>query len=183
MSVPVPVLVSAPVPPMLPSRVRVVPEAVSNVPPPPFRVTAWKAVMSPRVASVPPSKARPPTEPPRLPADETTIVPPLIAVPPVWPLAPDSVSVPLPVLTSRSGPGPGGGVFDSEPLKRVEAPVPPTVRLPPPLTVPPPASEPIVWLPIKVSDAPAATVKALVGARRFAPFTKTLPASMLVAPV
>ena len=74
---------SAPVPPMTPPWVSVVPEAVLKMPPPAFSVVARDVVKLPVVCSVPPPKSSVPAALPRLASAATEIVPPLIEVPPV----------------------------------------------------------------------------------------------------
>jgi hypothetical protein len=80
-SVPVPALVSPPVPPIAPDRVAAWP-LVSIVPPPTLRVTVRAELKPAPYCKVPPPKLRPPATAPRLPSLETESAPPLIAVPP-----------------------------------------------------------------------------------------------------
>ena len=94
---PRPVLVSPPLPPMVPASVASLP-LVSKVPPPALRVMARLMVKPARNCNVPPSKLSPPAALPRLLSAATASVPALIAVPPEYVFAPDSVRVAAPVL-------------------------------------------------------------------------------------
>src|SRR5262249_58708982 len=80
-SVPSPILVRPPLPPMAPASVALLP-LVSKVPPPALSVTARLVVKPDRNCSVPPPKARPLAAAPRLASAATASTPPLLAVPP-----------------------------------------------------------------------------------------------------
>ncbi|KGD58795.1 hypothetical protein DP49_5701 [Burkholderia pseudomallei] len=87
-SVPLPVKLNAPLPPITPPRVAVTPGAALMVPPPWPSVTArvvWKAL--PVIASVPlvvvsPSVSTPVATPRLLSADTFSVLPPVMSVPP-----------------------------------------------------------------------------------------------------
>ena len=110
--------------------------------------------------------------------DPTPSVPALSAVPPEYELAPESVSVPLPILARPPLP-------DIVPENVVLVLSVPTVRVAAPsVTAPAPASEPIVWLKLaRFNVAPLATVKALKGAKVLVAPACKVPALTLVAPV
>jgi hypothetical protein len=78
---PAPILVSPPLPTMLPDSVALLP-LVSKVPPPALSVMSRLVVKPDRNCKAPPPKARPPVLLPRLPSLETASVPALTVVPP-----------------------------------------------------------------------------------------------------
>ncbi|CAB3785268.1 hypothetical protein LMG28138_01997 [Pararobbsia alpina] len=79
---PVPALVSTPVPPIVPFWVNCVPGIVSMVPPPVSSAVARLMVMSAVVRSVPPLKLRGPVAAPRFASALTCTTPPSSEVPP-----------------------------------------------------------------------------------------------------
>ena len=114
----------------------------------------------------------------------TSSTPALTVVVPPYVLAPDNVSVPVPVLVSATVPLP----FCMTPENVVELLLPPAVSTTAPaaplVTVPAPAREPIASLnPRRSKIAPPDTVTALPeGTALVAPSCR-VPAPMVVAPV
>ena len=92
---------------------------------------------------------------------------------------PDSVSVPVPSLTSEPP------IPAMTPLTSVDRLLPPAVSsLAPSWKAPAPAIEPTVWLkPLRSSVPPLATVNADVGLNAFTAPALNVPAFTVVAPV
>ena len=104
-------------------------------------------------------------------------MPPLIVVPPKYVLAPDSVSVPAPILVSPPMPD----IVPENVVLVLSLPVVSVAE--PSVTLPAPASEPMVWLkPSRSSVAPLATVNALPAENAFAAPACSVPALTAVAP-
>src|SRR6266851_1384418 len=143
---PAPILVSPPLPTMLPASVSAF-ACVSTVPVP-LSVIAL-ASESPLAAAcrvVPFAKVRSPV--PNAVLDPTASVPALTIVPPVYVFAPVSVSVPVPTFTREARLPPELPPSWIVPLTVVERLLPPTVSwLEPSEYVPAPAIEPaVIWL-------------------------------------
>ena len=175
-SVPAPILVSPPMPESVPPSVELLP-LVSKVPPPKLSVTARFEVKPARYCKVPPPSVRVPEPLPRLLSADTASVPPLIVVPPKYVLAPDSVSVPAPILVRPPMPN----IVPENAVLVLSLPVVSVAE--PSVTLPAPASEPIIWLkPSRSSVAPLATVNALPAENAFVAPACSVPALTAVAP-
>ncbi len=107
----------------------------------------------------------------------TRSVPSLTVVAPECVLAPESVNVPLPTLTSEPLPP----IVPAKVVLLLSAPVDSVA--PPSVTVPAPASEPMVWSkPLRSTVAPAAMVTALAAGKASAAPACSVPTLTMVAP-
>ena len=153
---------------------------------------AWPGATEPpeAVELIAPTVPVPPNVPPftlaALEACEpfTISVAALVVVVPEYVLAPDKISVPVPVFVRATAPLP----FWMMPENVVELLLPPAVRMTAPaallVTVPAPASEPMTSLkPPRSNVAPAATVTALAEPIALVMPSRSVPALIAVAPV